>query len=129
MFVSAQNLSNFSFLSCHKSLKFWVQSNNFFILKICSNNKPILNSSHYICITLYVVIADTQRQLEIYIIIRIFLFQSVVLGLIADNPTLANNDPKYSGILGMISHKKSLITIFGHKHKIKNFIKKFDIFH
>ena len=31
--------------------------------------------------------------------------------------------------LGMISHKKSLITIFGHKHKIKNFIKNFDIFH
>ena len=29
--------------------------------------------------------------------------------------------------LGMISHKKSLITIFGHKHKIKNFNKKFDI--
>ena len=27
--------------------------------------------------------------------------------------------------LGMISHKKSLITIFGHKHKIKIF----DIFH
>ena len=26
--------------------------------------------------------------------------------------------------LGMISHKKSLKTIFGHKHKIKNFIKK-----
>ena len=25
--------------------------------------------------------------------------------------------------LGMISHKKSLITIFRHKHKIKNFIK------
>ena len=24
--------------------------------------------------------------------------------------------------LGMISHKKSLITIFGHKYKIKNFI-------
>ena len=31
--------------------------------------------------------------------------------------------------LGMISHKMSLITIFGHKHKIKNIIKKFDIFH
>ena len=31
--------------------------------------------------------------------------------------------------LGMISHKKSLITVFGHKHKIKNFIKKFGIFH
>ena len=31
--------------------------------------------------------------------------------------------------LGMISHKKSLITIFGHKYKIKNFIKKFDTFH
>ena len=29
-------------------------------------------------------------------------------------------------ILGMISHKKALI-IFGHKHKIINFIKKFDI--
>ena len=27
--------------------------------------------------------------------------------------------------LGMISHKKSLITIFGHRHKILNFIKKF----
>ena len=25
--------------------------------------------------------------------------------------------------LGMISHKKSLMTIFDHKHKIKNFIK------
>ena len=32
-------------------------------------------------------------------------------------------------ILGMISHKTSLITIFGQKHEIKNFIKKFDIFH
>ena len=31
--------------------------------------------------------------------------------------------------LGMISHKMSLITIFGHKHEIKNFIKKFDNFH
>ena len=31
--------------------------------------------------------------------------------------------------LGMISHKKSPITIFGQKHKIKNFIIKFDIFH
>ena len=32
-------------------------------------------------------------------------------------------------MLGKISHKKSLITIFGHKHKIKNFNKKFDILH
>ena len=32
-------------------------------------------------------------------------------------------------VVGMISHKKSLITIFGYKHKIQNFIKKFDIFH
>ena len=31
--------------------------------------------------------------------------------------------------VGMISHKKSLKTIFGQKHEIKNFIKKFDIFH
>ena len=31
-------------------------------------------------------------------------------------------------VIGMISHKKSQITIFGHKHEIKNFIKKFDIF-
>ena len=32
-------------------------------------------------------------------------------------------------VVGMFSHKKSLITIFGHKHKIKNFIKKIGIFH
>ena len=31
--------------------------------------------------------------------------------------------------LGKVSHKMSLITIFGHKHKIKSFIKVFDIFH
>ena len=31
--------------------------------------------------------------------------------------------------LGMISQKKSLITIFGHKDKMKNFIKNFDNFH
>ena len=30
--------------------------------------------------------------------------------------------------LGMVLHKMSLITIFGHKLRIKNFIKKFDIF-
>ena len=30
-------------------------------------------------------------------------------------------------VLGMVSHKMSLITIFGHKHKIKNFIKKFGV--
>ena len=35
----------------------------------------------------------------------------------------------YRERLGMISHKKSQITIFGHKHKIKNFVKKFDFFH
>ena len=38
-------------------------------------------------------------------------------------------ETKKNKMLGMISHKKSLITIFGHKHKIKNFIKKFDISH
>ena len=32
-------------------------------------------------------------------------------------------------MIGMISNKKSLITIFGYKHKILNFIKKFEIFH
>ena len=32
-------------------------------------------------------------------------------------------------MLGMISYKKSLITIFGQKHKIKNFIRNFYIFH
>ena len=31
-------------------------------------------------------------------------------------------------LLGMISHKNSLITIFGHKHENKNFIKIFYIF-
>ena len=28
----------------------------------------------------------------------------------------------YGGYVGMFSHKMSLITIYGHKHKIKNFI-------
>ena len=32
------------------------------------------------------------------------------------------------GGLGMISHKKSLITIFGHKHFRPKFQQKFDIF-
>ena len=31
--------------------------------------------------------------------------------------------------LGMISHKKSLITIFGHKQIRQKFHQKFDIFH
>ena len=31
--------------------------------------------------------------------------------------------------IGMISHKKSIITILSHNHKIKNFIIKFDFFH
>ena len=31
--------------------------------------------------------------------------------------------------LGMISHKMSLITIFGHKHFMQKFHQKFDIFH
>ena len=30
--------------------------------------------------------------------------------------------------IGMVSHKMSLITIFGHKHEIKKFIKNFYIF-
>ena len=38
-----------------------------------------------------------------------------------DDEAEGEEDPE----LGMISHKKSLITIFGHKHKIKNFIKNF----
>ena len=37
-----------------------------------------------------------------------------------------NNESKQS--LGMISHKKSVITIFGHKHKFKHFTKKIDSF-
>ena len=36
--------------------------------------------------------------------------------------------PHCSPELGMISNKKSLKTIIGRKFKIKNFIKKFDIF-
>ena len=42
-------------------------------------------------------------------------------------PTNGGGRPHHR--LGMISHKKSLKTIFGHKHKITNFIKKFYIFH
>ena len=37
--------------------------------------------------------------------------------------------PPHQNHLGMISHKMSLITIFGHKHKILNFIKNLEIFH
>ena len=39
------------------------------------------------------------------------------------NAQITYNDDEYG--LGMISHKKSQITFFGHKHKIKNFIYKF----
>ena len=52
---------------------------------------------------------------------------------VSDNLDVARNqfedNSEYMTELGMFSHKMSLITIFGHKHKIKNFIKKFDIFH
>ena len=44
-------------------------------------------------------------------------------------PKLKKASFEIEHLLGMISHKKSIITIFGHKHEIKNFIKKFDIFH
>ena len=37
--------------------------------------------------------------------------------------------PEELSPLGMISHKKSLITIFGHKHFRPKFQQKFDIFH
>ena len=47
----------------------------------------------------------------------------------AENEKLRQEIAELEIKLGMISHKKSQITIFGHKHKIKNFIKKFDIFH
>ena len=40
-----------------------------------------------------------------------------------------NNIVESRLLLGMISHKKSLRTMFCHKHKIYNFIKKLDIFH
>ena len=57
-----------------------------------------------------------------------------------DNPDIDYTKAEYNPLgaigviggsseLGMISHEKSLITIFGHKHKIKNFIKNFDNFH
>ena len=39
------------------------------------------------------------------------------------NNTILNTPEDHQ--LGMISHKYSLITIIGNKHKIKNFIKKF----
>ena len=44
-------------------------------------------------------------------------------------PKLKKASFEIEHLLGMISHKKSIITIFGHKHEIKNFIKKFNIFH
>ena len=46
-----------------------------------------------------------------------------------NNELFANlMEEKKVAALGTISHKKSLITIFGHKHKILNFIK-IDHFH
>ena len=47
------------------------------------------------------------------------------------NPSESDEEKVLKGVVrvelvGMISHKKrSLITIFGHKHKIKNFIRYF----
>ena len=38
-------------------------------------------------------------------------------------PLITNTVLEEHHLIGMISHKKSLITIFGHKHRIKNFIK------
>ena len=64
---------------------------------------------------IYSTIEDCKKSLEKAVIDR--CMADVEVGLFL------------SGGLGMISHKKSLITIFGHKHEIKNFIKKFDIFH
>ena len=62
---------------------------------------------------IYSTIEDCKKSLEKAVIDR--CMADVEVGLFL------------SGGLGMISHKKSLI--FGHKHEIKNFIKKFDIFH
>ena len=52
-----------------------------------------------------------------------------VIGRSHPNERKMNDLIRKWATLGMISHKKSLITIFGHKHKIKNFIKKIGIFH
>ena len=60
------------------------------------------------------------------------MYRYVPVGILEKPPQRMNERiPKYNGRgdLGMISHEMSLITIFGHKHKIKNFIKKLDIFH
>ena len=46
-----------------------------------------------------------------------------------DESYLCNHIIAVQTNLGMISHKQSLITIFGLKHEIKSFIKIFDIFH
>ena len=50
--------------------------------------------------------------------------QKCILELVA-----SGEKPTSFMAVGMISHKKSQITFFGHKHKIKILIKKFDIFH
>ena len=46
----------------------------------------------------------------------------------AGSPT-GDQSPDRTPPLGMISHKKSQIMIFGHKHKILNFDQNFDNFH
>ena len=59
---------------------------------------------------------DHQEIMTLWVIrfLIIRYLRPALTGTVNDNPV---------NRLGMISHKKSLNTIFGHKHKIKNFIK------
>ena len=68
-----------------------------------------------------IIFAVTEEQFGVYDLLQQNVEGSSVGTLSNDSSNIVE--------LGMISHKKSLITIFVHKHKIKNFIKKFDIFH
>ena len=57
------------------------------------------------------------------------LLKEKVSNLETTSSTKAEKSEQILVQLGMISFKKSEVTIFGYKHQIKNSIKKFGIFH
>ena len=91
--------------------------------------KPTFNTEVFSFFeTLYNKIALFLLQLQFSIQ---FGYNDLDCGVERERQGVYSNDVviQHHDRIGMISHKKSLITIFGHKHKITNFIKKLDIFH
>ena len=60
---------------------------------------------------------------------RSYNVQKFATGLVSQPGWSTQKPTAFKTVLGMISHKMSLITIFGHKHFRQKFHQKFDIFH